>query len=208
MVNTVIETVMNAPRGQQLEYALEFLRTLTGEDAVEYERYMDMGLTRTEGRMMNYMVTRAGNICTKEQLVLLCGEDVEIKIVDVFICKIRQKIGNDKVETIWGEGYRVSKEVAIEMTKETLTRTTYARTPKEKAVDGSQVPLRGRAWTEQEREDLVTMLESESSTASIAFELQRTERSVVGQIAFLKKKGAFDGEYERQRDGAYQFMIA
>ncbi len=33
---------------------------------------------------------------------------LEIKILDVFICKIRAKIGKDAIETIWGTGYRLT----------------------------------------------------------------------------------------------------
>lgn len=34
--------------------------------------------------------------------------EVEMKILDVFICKIRAKIGRDAIETVWGTGYRLS----------------------------------------------------------------------------------------------------
>lgn len=34
--------------------------------------------------------------------------ETEIKIVDVFICKIRNKMGFDAIETVWGRGYGLS----------------------------------------------------------------------------------------------------
>lgn len=36
------------------------------------------------------------------------ADEIEIKIVDVYICKIRAKIGKDAIETIWGTGYRLT----------------------------------------------------------------------------------------------------
>ncbi len=39
---------------------------------------------------------------------------VEIRIIDVFICKIRKKIPF-KIETIWGRGYRIDPSIRKEM---------------------------------------------------------------------------------------------
>jgi two-component system cell cycle response regulator CtrA len=39
------------------------------------------------------------------------GEEAEIKIIDVFICKIRKKLKpfGIEVETVWGQGYRLTQ---------------------------------------------------------------------------------------------------
>lgn len=69
-------------------------------------------LTPAEGRVLGFLTKR--EVATKEQIMMAIYTDrpwidVEIKIVDVFVCKIRKKIAKFGVEidTIWGRGYRM-----------------------------------------------------------------------------------------------------
>ena len=73
-------------------------------------------LTGRERTMLSMLVSRAGRICSKEQVMTYvysagADEEPEIKIVDVFICKLRHKLneahpGAGKlIETVWGRGY-------------------------------------------------------------------------------------------------------
>ena len=46
-------------------------------------------------------------------------DEPEIKIIDVFICKIRKKLagasnGKDYIETVWGRGYMLREPTEIE----------------------------------------------------------------------------------------------
>jgi len=70
-------------------------------------------LTGKEYQMLEILSLRKGTTLTKEMLLsqLYGGMDEpEIKIIDVFICKLRKKLasasnGKDYIETIWGRGY-------------------------------------------------------------------------------------------------------
>jgi two-component system cell cycle response regulator CtrA len=70
-------------------------------------------LTRKEYEMLELLSLRKGSTLTKEMFLnhLYGGMDEpEIKIIDVFICKLRKKLaealnGDSLIETIWGRGY-------------------------------------------------------------------------------------------------------
>jgi two-component system, cell cycle response regulator CtrA len=70
-------------------------------------------LTGKEYRMLELLSLRKGTTLTKEMfLSQLYGgmDEPEIKIIDVFMCKIRKKLANasngkDYIETVWGRGY-------------------------------------------------------------------------------------------------------
>jgi two-component system cell cycle response regulator CtrA len=69
-------------------------------------------LTRMEYGMLELMILRKGVAITKESFMshLYGGRDEpEIKIIDVFICKLRRKLkaagAADAIETVWGRGY-------------------------------------------------------------------------------------------------------
>jgi two-component system cell cycle response regulator CtrA len=63
--------------------------------------------------MLELLSLRKGTTMTKEMFLnqLYGGMDEpEIKIIDVFICKLRKKLasasnGKDYIETVWGRGY-------------------------------------------------------------------------------------------------------
>jgi two-component system cell cycle response regulator CtrA len=70
-------------------------------------------LTGKEYQMLELLSLRKGTTITKEMfLSQLYGgmDEPEIKIIDVFICKLRKKIagasnGKNYIETVWGRGY-------------------------------------------------------------------------------------------------------
>ena len=63
--------------------------------------------------MLELLSLRKGTTLTKEMFLnhLYGGMDEpELKIIDVFICKLRKKLqqatgGNHYIETVWGRGY-------------------------------------------------------------------------------------------------------
>jgi two-component system cell cycle response regulator CtrA len=63
--------------------------------------------------MLELLSLRKGTTLSKEMFLnnLYGGMDEpEIKIIDVFICKLRKKLANasdgkDYIETVWGRGY-------------------------------------------------------------------------------------------------------
>jgi two-component system cell cycle response regulator CtrA len=70
-------------------------------------------LTGKEYQMLELLSLRKGATLTKEMFLnhLYGGTDEpELKIIDVFICKLRKKLaaagnGEHQIETVWGRGY-------------------------------------------------------------------------------------------------------
>lgn len=91
----------------------------TGKIAVNLDaKTVDAGgkgvhLTGKEYQMLELLSLRKGTTLTKEMFLnhLYGGMDEpELKIIDVFICKLRKKLSNatsgeNYIETVWGRGY-------------------------------------------------------------------------------------------------------
>ena len=79
-------------------------------------------LTGKEYQMLELLSLRKGTTLTKEMFLnhLYGGMDEpELKIIDVFICKLRKKLaeatgGETYIETVWGRGYVLRDPVAAE----------------------------------------------------------------------------------------------
>lgn len=74
-------------------------------------------LTGKEYQIIELLVMRKDSIITKDVLLghLYGGMDEpELKIIDVFICKLRKKLaahadGANYIETVWGRGYKIAE---------------------------------------------------------------------------------------------------
>ena len=72
-------------------------------------------LSGKEYSILELLSWRKGVIVTKEMFLghLYGGQDEpELKIIDVFVCKLRKKLaqatgGSHYIETVWGRGYRL-----------------------------------------------------------------------------------------------------
>lgn len=70
-------------------------------------------LTRQEMAVFTTLYNAKGSVRSKEHLLAavtsFIDDEPEIKIVDVFVCKIRKKFTglNVAIETVWGTGYRL-----------------------------------------------------------------------------------------------------
>ena len=79
-------------------------------------------LTGKEYQMLVLLSLRKGTTLTKEMFLnhLYGGMDEpELKIIDVFICKLRKKLaeatgGQNYIETVWGRGYVLREPMASE----------------------------------------------------------------------------------------------
>jgi two-component system cell cycle response regulator CtrA len=79
-------------------------------------------LTGKEYQMLELLSLRKGMTLTKEMFLnhLYGGMDEpELKIFDVYICKLRKKLANasngkNYIETVWGRGYMLREPVKIE----------------------------------------------------------------------------------------------
>ena len=80
-------------------------------------------LTGKEYQMLELLSLRKGTTLTKEMFLnhLYGGMDEpELKIIDVFICKLRKKLANaaggtNFIETVWGRGYVLREQEHQEM---------------------------------------------------------------------------------------------
>ncbi len=77
-------------------------------------------LTPTEYRILEFLALRKGTTLTKEMFLnYLYGgmDEPDLKIVDVFVCKLRKKLaaaseGKNYIETVWGRGYALREAMA------------------------------------------------------------------------------------------------
>ena len=82
-------------------------------------------LTSKEYQILELLSLRKGMTLTKDMILnhLYGGMDEpELKIIDVFICKLRKKLGNasfgkNYIETVWGRGYVLRHPTAEEGVK-------------------------------------------------------------------------------------------
>lgn len=82
-------------------------------------------LTRKEYEMLELLMLRKGLTLTKDAiLTALYGgmDEPELKIIDVFICKLRRKLTNagagGLIETVWGRGYVIRPDAEPSMAPE------------------------------------------------------------------------------------------
>lgn len=106
---------------QTLEYENEILRArireLEEKIGICFECPPQFLLTRAEASLFGLLLKNP--LVTKEfaisALYLHKQDEAEIKIVDVFICKIRKKLKawSVEIETVWGQGYRLTAESRV-----------------------------------------------------------------------------------------------
>ena len=83
---------------------------------------MRVALTGSEYAMLELLSLRKGTTLTKEMFLnhLYGGMDEpSMKIIDVFICKLRRKlsnasVGEDFIHTVWGRGYVLKEPISAE----------------------------------------------------------------------------------------------
>jgi len=74
-------------------------------------------LTNKEYAILELLAIRKGTVLTKEMFLSHLynnSEEPEIKIIDVFVCKLRKKLadaagGRNYIETVWGRGYMLKE---------------------------------------------------------------------------------------------------
>lgn len=76
-------------------------------------------LTGKETAVLQALVEAFPRVLSKEQIMdriyLGPDEEPEIKIVDVFVCKLRKKIDplGLRIDTVWGSGYAMAVRVRV-----------------------------------------------------------------------------------------------
>lgn len=108
-----IQAIVRRSRGHA-ESVLRFDQVCVNLDnrTVEVEGKL-LHLTSKEYSILELLAMRRGTVLTKEMFLnhLYGGMDEpELKIIDVFVCKLRKKLyetsnGKNYIETVWGRGY-------------------------------------------------------------------------------------------------------
>lgn len=81
-------------------------------DREKYLVYIDgeeMVLPRKEFELLNLLVTKNGNVCKREDILdQVWGEGVIVgdRTIDVHVRKLREKIGDNRIKTVKGVGYK------------------------------------------------------------------------------------------------------
>jgi DNA-binding response OmpR family regulator len=76
------------------------------------------GFTPCESKLLAFLVARAGKIVTRDALhaYMYPLDDRELKIIDVFICKLRKKLPpHIAIETYRGHGFYMTSEAATNL---------------------------------------------------------------------------------------------
>ena len=72
---------------------------------------LTVSLTAHEHRLLSYLMHRAGQVVSRTELIShLYAQDFDrdSNTVEVFVGRLRRKLGNERIETIRGLGYRLA----------------------------------------------------------------------------------------------------
>ncbi|MBB2171751.1 response regulator [Gluconacetobacter asukensis] len=75
----------------------------------------DVDLTAREWAVIELLARRAGALCSREQIedaLYGLGEEIESNAIEVFISRVRKKVGAGLILTVRGRGYRLAREGA------------------------------------------------------------------------------------------------
>ncbi len=117
-----LNAVIRRSRGHSDSLILTGNLTINLDQRVAEIEKKRVGLTGKEYEMIELLALRKGSTITKEMFLnhLYGGlDEPELKIIDVFICKIRKKIaamntGVHYIETVWGRGYALREPLPQE----------------------------------------------------------------------------------------------
>ncbi|MDC0865049.1 response regulator transcription factor [Rickettsiaceae bacterium] len=99
-------------------------------------------LTNKEYAILELLAMRKGTVLTKEMFLnhlYSSMDEPEIKIIDVFVCKLRKKLsdasgGTNYIETVWGRGYML-KDYEEEANEESNVRSAQGSAFKEEVFE-------------------------------------------------------------------------
>jgi DNA-binding response OmpR family regulator len=102
----------------ELEQENRALKKLLGRDACFDPR---LGLTATQTQLLGHILQRAPNVVSKDRLHEAIYFDrvneIDAKIIDVMVCKIRARLRQFDIEikTAWGQGFHIDAENAARL---------------------------------------------------------------------------------------------
>lgn len=108
---------------EEMKATVEYI---TGESLVDQGEVMQrFGATQKEAKLFLILERAKGSVVSKDQILSRLydarqiDEVPDLKIVDVFICKLRAKIENRgyEIKTLWGAGYSLHHETDTDIAK-------------------------------------------------------------------------------------------
>lgn len=108
---------------EEMKATVEYI---TGDSLVDQGEVMQrFGATQKEAKLFLILERAKGSVVSKDQIMSRLydarqiDEVPDLKIVDVFICKLRAKIENRgyKIKTLWGAGYSLHHETDTDISK-------------------------------------------------------------------------------------------
>jgi DNA-binding response OmpR family regulator len=101
---------------EELEEEVLFLRSELGialEETSIQALISALGLTRSPVRLLLALHGHQGKVASTLSLMEACAHyqhDREMKIVSLWVCRLRKALGHDAIENAWGKGYRLTSE--------------------------------------------------------------------------------------------------
>lgn len=160
-------------------------------------------LTPKEAALLQCLYARGGMIATKEQILhaIYGHADTapEVKIVDVFACKIRGKVGAEAIVTEWGAGYRMSGAFLAEvnaLAEQPIPEV--ARAPTAATTRPRRINLQTKALTLFKKHGDLTV-----SELTAVFPERTTYHHTLSVVDVLKRAGRVEAVSEKRgRTGA------
>ncbi len=110
------EAILALPPQERLLAALDLIDDLTGANGAAVlalrQRY---GLTSREAEVLDALNRASPRALGREPLFLaVWGHDSEAgdRIVDLYILRLRAKLGRDVIRNVWGSGWVLDRQVA------------------------------------------------------------------------------------------------
>lgn len=117
----VIADRAHLPRIDEISDSIECLSRAYITPSARVAEYGAGHMTMLEQRLFDFLKSRMGDICNKDSVYNAVYFDKspddlpEIKILDIFLCRIRKKIAKTdyKIETIWHRGWRMTENMPV-----------------------------------------------------------------------------------------------
>lgn len=115
VLSSRVKALLRRPRFQKGEEKMEEVAGVS----VDKERFVvfkdgeEMQLPKKEFELLALLISRPGKVFGRDEILAgVWGEDVVVgdRTIDVHIRKLREKLGNDRIKTVKGVGYKFEAE--------------------------------------------------------------------------------------------------
>jgi DNA-binding winged helix-turn-helix (wHTH) protein len=182
---TLVDDILALPQEDRLDAALNAIEDLTGTDTQRYAWLKSTyGLTTREADALQCLARRGAvvpKIGLYRAMYGMC-DDIGIKIVDVFVHKIRKKLADANaafgIDNVWGVGYQINGRV--EFPSECTVAVDTVRRARRTIPKANST-----RWSADDDAALREMFANGSEIWAIADDMERSERAILGRIRIL-----------------------